>query len=294
MLRRRKFTIGILMCAIAGIVFAAFTRGWGPRPFGRAAADFARMQAQGESLCVQFHGDAAFLVKDLVSSGEAGYRSDEPFIAASIIKIPILAVALRAVERGQRSLEERVTIRRRDICGGSGVLKAAQVPAEVSFAELLTLMVTRSDNTATNKVIEMLGMDLLRSEFTALDLRQTVLERKMMDFVSRRKGKENYTSAADIVSVLEGFYRRRLPHAEFALSILKEQQVDDRLPRYLPEEIPVAHKTGLERGVVHDAGIVFTAQGDYIICVLTGEVRNYRAAKKFIAEFSLFTYNLYN
>jgi len=118
-----------------------------------------------------------------------------------------------------------------------------------------------------------------------------------MDFSQRKKGVENYTNPADIAYILEKIYRGELVNkklSKLALSFLKKQKVNDRLPRYLPDGVIVAHKTGLERGVVHDAGIVFTPKGDYLICVLVKGTKSYSRAKKFIAQFSLLTYNLYN
>ena len=124
----------------------------------------------------------------------------------------------------------------------------------------------------------------------------TTLKRKMMDFDSRARGIENYTTTSDLAYVLEKIYRQDFlgqQLSQIALALLKGQRVKDRLPRYLPQNIVVAHKTGLEKGIVHDAGIVFTPKGNYIICVLTHKLGNYSEAKKFIADLSLLTYNLY-
>ena len=129
-----------------------------------------------------------------------------------------------------------------------------------------------------------------------MGLTETALHRRLMDFSKRKQGVENYSSAYDISLVLEKSYDQKLISKElsrFGLKLLKKQKVNDRLPRYLPKDIVVAHKTGLERGVVHDAGIIFTPQGDYIITVLVKGEKNYRKAKKFIAQISGLTYNLY-
>jgi beta-lactamase class A len=119
----------------------------------------------------------------------------------------------------------------------------------------------------------------------------------MMDFSQRSNGVENYTAASDIVYLLEKIYNKQLidrAYSELILSFLKKQKIKDRIPRYLPKGVIVAHKTGLERGIVHDAGIVFSPKDDYIICVLTKKVKVYSKAKKFIAQLSLLTYkNLY-
>lgn len=240
---------------------------------------------------------SSFFIKDLGFPGLTLKKdSNIPFPAASIIKLPILAAAFKAVDQGLVSLDQKVAIHHSDISNGSGRLKTYKLPYVLSFQELLELMISVSDNTATNKVISLLGFKFINDTFAELGLDATVLARKMMDFKQRRKEIENYTCSKDIVFILDKIYHRRLVNkklSELALSFLKKQKVRDRIPRYLPEGVVVAHKTGLERGVVHDAGIVFSQGGDYIICVLAKKNTSFKQAKKFIAQVSLLTYNLY-
>ena len=239
----------------------------------------------------------AFVIKRLgFLEPELLYNANQKFPAASLIKVPILAAAFYAVGEKKVSLEELVTIRKKDVAGGSGELKAFSLPKKFTFAKLLELMISSSDNTATNKVIEILDFEYINSIFKRLGLTETTLVRKMMDFSQRKNGVENYTSAADISYLLEKIYKKKLVNqklSKLALTFLKKQKVNDRLPRYLPTEVVVAHKTGLERGVVHDAGIIFTSNGDYLICVLVKGGKSYALAKKFIAQLSLLAYNLY-
>jgi len=240
----------------------------------------------------------AFVIKKLGPlSPKLLHNAQKQFPAASLMKLPILAAAFYAISEKRISLEELVTIRKNDITGGSGKLKSLSLPKKFTFAQLLELMISSSDNTATNKVIEILDFMYINSIFKRLGLNDTVLARKMMDFSQRKNGIENYTSAADISYLLEKIYKGGVVNSKLsnlALTFLKKQMVNDRLPRYLPPEVAVAHKTGLERGVVHDAGIIFAPNGDYIICVLVRGTKSYAPAKKFIAQLSLLAYNLYN
>ncbi len=210
--------------------------------------------------------------------------------------MPILAVILQAVKENKFSLDDEIVIKRKDITGGSGIIKGMKVPVNLTLRKILELMITRSDNTAANKVIDLLGYDYINNSFNRLGLADTFLKRKMMDFSLRKKGVENYTTARDISVILEKLYSKQLvdeSSSELMISLLKNQKVNNRIPRFLPKGVIVAHKTGLERGVVHDAGIVFTGKGDYIICVLVKNVKNFKNAKKLIAQLSLLTYNLY-
>jgi beta-lactamase class A len=99
-----------------------------------------------------------------------------------------------------------------------------------------------------------------------------------------------------MADILEKIYRKTCvsPEAsEKCLECLKDQKVNDRIPRYLPRTITVAHKTGLENKVCHDAGIVFTGKGNVLICVLTEGDTGAVIAKRMIARISAAVYRLY-
>jgi len=260
-------------------------------------ADFVLLTQAVEELDRGFSGEINFLVKDLaLFTRVSALNEDEPVAAASLLKVPIMAAAMQAAKQGKISLSRKVTISRKDITGGSGIIKGMKLPAKLTWSELLKIMITRSDNTATNKVISELGLDYINDCFHDLGLEQTGLQRKMMDFSLRKKGVENYTTASEIGFLLEKIARKELISRQFSelmLAWLKAQTINNRLPRYLPENVEVAHKTGLEKGVVHDAGIVFCDKGSYVICVLTNGVRNNSRAKNIIARASLLAYRMY-
>jgi beta-lactamase class A len=228
---------------------------------------------------------------------EFAYNQSEKIAAASLIKLPILAVALKAIDEGYLNFDQEVYITSKDITGGSGIFKKIEMPFNLTFKELLSFMIIISDNTATNKVIDILGIDYINKAFLDFGLEDTTLRRKMMDFSGRSKGIENYTSSRDIVKILKGIYYKQLvnqQYSQFMRNLLSRQQYNDRIAYFLPKEVEVAHKTGLEKGVVHDAGIIYGKKNDFIICVLTKDVKNYQKAKKFIANVSQLSYNLLN
>lgn len=256
-------------------------------------------QAENEVCAVirECAGAYSFAVKDLDNpflkiSGQEQRR----FVAASLIKLPILAGAFFAVEGGKISLEDECVLKKKDIARGSGILKHGRLPRRITFKRLLECMITRSDNTAANKIIDILGFDYINSICEKLGLKETALNRKIMDLDARRKGVENYISCRDAVYLLEKIYRKELvgaSYSEMMLSFLAGQKINDRIPKYLPKEATVAHKTGLEKNVVADAGIVFTTSGDYIICVISSDFPDYKTAKDCIAKISLAVYNTF-
>jgi beta-lactamase class A len=243
-----------------------------------------------------FQGTLGFVIKDLRTGRAMARNQDRPFPSASMVKVPIMAACLKAVEEGRISLEEALTLKRTDKVRGSGVLRAAPAGTPVTIEKLLQLMITDSDNTAANMLIDLLGFDYLGGMFREFGLERTNLSRKMMDFRSRARGIENYTTPREMADILEKMYRRTCvsPQAsEKCLAVLKEQKVNDRIPRYLPRKTAVAHKTGLEHKVCHDAGIVFTERGDVLICVLTEGNTGAVIAKRMIARIASRVYKLY-
>jgi len=244
-----------------------------------------------------FTGDFSLVFKDLNNPFlEFANNKDKEFPAASLIKVPIVTAALFAVKEGKLRLDEEFILEIKDVTSGSGILKNGGFPRRITLRELLELMISRSDNTATNKVIGILGFGYINDAFKKFNLQYTILNRKIMDFKARKKGIENYTSCRDLVYIFEKIYKREMIDAsssDLMISFLKKQEINDRIPKYLPKDIAVAHKTGLAKNVVGDVGIVFSGCSDYIICVITTGFSNYRAAKDFIAKSSLVVYNTF-
>ena len=222
------------------------------------------------------------------------HNISDKFPAASLIKVPIMAAVFDEVSGGKLNLNSEFTLDKKDITPGSGVLKYHKVPFKITLRKLIEFMITKSDNTAANKIIDILGFGYINSFFVNIGLKDTSIRRKMMDFLSRRRGIENYTSSRDMAYVLKRIYKKELVNTCYSrkmLSLLKRQSINGRIPRYLPVRVVVAHKTGLEKNVVSDAGIVFSKSYDYIICVMASNFRSYKQAKDFIAKLSLTVYN---
>ena len=242
----------------------------------------------------RFKGEAGIVVRDLRFNWEISHNKDRLFASASLAKIPIMCACFLAAEEGKINLDQQVVLKNSDKFTGSGILKDIRPGAIFSVEELIELMVDDSDNTATNILTNLVGIDYLNKVFNSLGLKHTNLSRRVADFSLRDQGVENYTTAEDISLLLEKIYRRSLISrdlSEKCLRVLKLQRVNDRIPKYLPLDVTVAHKTGLERNVCHDAGIVFCCKGDFLICVLTKHVNpSAVASKNFIARTALATY----
>jgi beta-lactamase class A len=226
-----------------------------------------------------------------VESGRAWRHNEHLRLpSASLIKLPILATFWETVEAGRLDPSERVSVSAEALrVEGTGVLKALAPGLQPTWDDLATLMITVSDNVATNLIIDRLGMDTIQSWIDKAGLAETRLERRMMDRAAMSAGRGNWTSAADIEALLSavtaGTCVSRAASRQMRRA-LDAQQIQDRLPRRLSEGLLVANKTGNFADVIHDAGIVTWANRTLVIAVLTQGVRPAWQAMDAIAEIS--------
>ncbi|MCM8796043.1 MAG: class A beta-lactamase-related serine hydrolase [Candidatus Omnitrophica bacterium] len=263
---------------------------------GRNAA-WQRLQRDLQTQISQFKGEVGIVIKDMETDWEFSYEKTRLFPSASLAKIPLMAACFLAVEQGQIKLNRHIKLKAADKLSGSGLLKEMPAGTTFSIERLIGLMIYESDNTATHIITHLMGIDYLNKMFESFGLKNTRLSRRIADYHLRNKGVENYTTAEDMALLLDKIYHRKLGDklvSDRCISLLKLTRINDRIPKYLPVEITVAHKTGLEHGICHDAGIVFSRNGDFIIVVLTKHTdANSAAAKEFIAKISLCTYNYF-
>ena len=208
--------------------------------------------------------------------------------SASLIKLPILAAFWEAVEAGRVDPTERVSVSAEALrVEGTGVLKALAPGLQPTWSDLATLMITVSDNVSTNRIIDRLGMDAIQGWIDKAGLADTRLERRMMDRSAMAAGRGNWTSAADVETLLSGVGAGTCVSVEASRRMrqaLEAQQIQDRLPRRLGDGARAANKTGNFAEVIHDAGFVTWPGGTLVIAVLTQGVRPLWQAMDAIAE----------
>lgn len=238
-----------------------------------------------------FKGDAGIVIKDLTTGWELSHQKERLFAAASLSKVPLMAACLVAADEGRIGLGRTIALRTSDKLSGSGTLKDLPAGTPFTVEKLIGLMIYESDNTATHMLTNLFGLDALNAAFSGFGLQHTRLSRKIADYGARDRGLENYTTAGDMALILEKIYRKQLGSpfvSEQSVNTLKLTRTNDRIPRYLPAELTIAHKTGLENGICHDAGIVYTRKGDLIVAVLTGHGNpDSVPSKDFIANVAL-------
>ena len=154
-------------------------------------------------------------------------------------------------------------------------------------------MIISSDNTACNVLIDILGMDNINSTIKSLNMNNTILERKMMDYKSIEAGKNNYTSLQDMLILFEGLYKGNIASKEIcrrALNTLKNQRDNGMLKRYIKDNIVLANKTGELDDLNNDVGIIYTKKMDYFIGVFVQDLNSNDEGYKIIGDISKIAY----
>jgi beta-lactamase class A len=293
-LPRTRWVQGLLVVFLLGIIAYFSFQIW---TYQKRSVGWKFLAQKTTGAVANFPGETGLVIEDLKYGFKIEINPDKLFASASLVKLPIMASCFYAVEEGRIKLSQTQTLKTQHRVLGSGRLKDMPVGSKFTVENLIERMISESDNTATNMLIDLLGFDYLNACFQKLGLKHTNISRRMMDFRSRRIGQENFTNAQDLASLLEKIYQGKLInpyYSQKALAFLKQQQIRDRIPARLPSDTLVAHKTGLEKKVCHDCGIVFTGKGDFLVCVLTKHKnKTAKSAKEFIRQIALAVYSYY-
>ncbi|MBS1842546.1 MAG: metallo-hydrolase family protein [Acidobacteria bacterium] len=258
---------------------------------------FQKLDATVQSESRNFDGVLGVYLLDLAANHEISVNADETFPTASIIKIAILAELFHQAQQGKLNLNDPYTLQSSDLVGGSGISQALTPGAtKLTLRDVAALMISVSDNSMTNVLINRLGMDNVNALLDSLGLTHTRLRRKMMDLKAAAEGRENVATPREIALLLEALYKGKVLNKQFTedffnlLAVHKESYI----PRYLPEDLRVANKPGELEGVRNDCGLVFTGKRPYILCAMSTYVRREQDAGDAIARISLTAYQLFD
>jgi len=216
---------------------------------------------------------------------------------ASSIKIAILAELYRQAQQGKVQLMDFYTLQSRDLVGGSGI-SSVLTPGQtrLTLRDVAGLMISVSDNSATNVIIDRVGMENVNAFLDSLGLTHMRLRRKMMDLKAAEEGRENTSSQREMMLLLEAVYRGKVlnkPMTEDFLTLLCVHK-ESYIPRELPEDLKVANKPGELEGVRNDSGIVFLGKRPYVISVMTTYLRREKDGGDAIIKISNAAYQMFD
>ncbi len=248
-----------------------------------------KFQEKLEQLSEGLDGVPGVAIKDLRSGDVFLVNGDEVFPQASVIKVPLLVTLYERVHRGEIKLNRAIKLVPEQVVGGSGVLQELDdYRATLSVYDLAVLMITLSDNTATNILIDLVGMDAVNGLMDRLGLTHTRLQRKMMDIDAAKAGRENLSTPREMMTLLEILYRgEQLSRdvCEGALQVLRKPKRGD-LRAGIPAGVPLANKTGGLFRIRNEVGLVQFEPNPYVIVVMTKLLADESEGSRFIQAVS--------
>jgi beta-lactamase class A len=240
--------------------------------------------------------NCSIFAKSMATGEVFAIRETEQYPAASVIKLCVLIELIRQAHAGKFKLDDPITVTQ-DTGGerGSGILKHLRMPLSLSAYNLATLMIIYSDNTASNRCIDLVGFDNVNSTLAKLGTKGTVLRRYFIGAAVDNPLADNMITTMDLGLLLEKMHRKELVSAgasDQMLTILKKQQHNERIPGHLPQNTVVAHKTGTQPRTAHDAGIVYPGNGkDYVVSIVVTGVPARPIGSTMIADLSAVIYD---
>lgn len=225
-------------------------------------------------------------VKDLNDGFELDINKSVIYTAASVNKIPILAALYYSAQKGDVDLDATITLQKDDIQDyGTGSIRYDPPGTVYSIKTLARLMMQKSDNTAAYIIANhILSVDIILSLVNTWGLTQT-------DIIN------NKTSNNDMAILMEKIIHEKIANKALTqemLSLLKDSDFEDRLPKLLPKDTNTYHKIGTEIGAVHDVGVIVTPKKSYYIGIFTSDITDEEQAADLEAKVSKAIYDFLN
>jgi beta-lactamase class A len=236
-------------------------------------------------------------ITDLTTGDEFLLRENEVFAQASSIKIAVLAELYRQAQQGRLKLTDLYTVQASDLVADSDIMGGLTPGVtRLTLRDLATMMVAVSDNSATNVLIDRVGMENVNALLDSLGLTHTRLRRKMMDLEAAKQGRENISTPREMMTLLASIYHGKVLNkdAQADFFTMLSTNKDSWIPRDLPAGLKIADKPGALEAVRNDSGIVFVEGRPYVICVMTAFLRNERDGEAAISKVSLAAWQMFD
>jgi beta-lactamase class A len=266
----------------------------------KQAVLWEKLGARINEIDQKLDGVLGVAILDINSGHTFLLHSDEVFAQASSIKITVLAELYRQAQRSgtaDAKLSDLYTVQSADVVPDSDIMGGLTPGVtRITNHDLATMMVAVSDNSATNVLIDRVGMKNVNDLMASLGLTHTLLRRKMMDIQAASEGRENVSTPREMMTLLADIYHGKVLNKETTENFFKmlSTHKDSFLPRLLPDSVRIANKPGELEAVRNDSGIVFVPNRPYVICVMTAYLRNERDGENAISNISEAAYQMFD
>ncbi|HEY2456909.1 MAG TPA: serine hydrolase, partial [Candidatus Acidoferrum sp.] len=261
-------------------------------------AKLAGAQAQIEKRIAESHADVGIAFRMLDGKSEYFFHADEPFHAASTMKVPVMIELFHQVQEGKLHLDDTITIHNEfhSIVDGSPFKLDPAVDSEAELykadgqlrtvAQLCDLMITVSSNLATNLIIEKLGVENIRNSVQRLHADGMHVLRGVEDQKAYDKGLNNTTTARGLQILMTAIAENKAVDASASqqmVEMLERQKFNEGIPAGLPPGTRVAHKTGEITKIHHDAAIVY-APRPFVLVILVRGIEDIKQSSALMAD----------
>ena len=236
-------------------------------------------------------------IVDLTDGHKYLLHANDVYPQASSIKICVLAELYRQAQQGKLKLTDLYTVNAADLVQDSDIMGGLTPGVtQITLRDLATMMVAVSDNSATNVLIDRVGMENVNAFLKAQGLRDTRLRRKMMDLKAAAEGRENVSTPNEMLNLLQALYRGEVLNREMTDDFFKvlSTHKDSWIPRNLPDDLKIADKPGALEGVRNDSGVIFVDKRPYVLCVMTTYLHRERDGEEAISNISLAAWRMFD
>lgn len=251
---------------------------------------WSRMTQDITNMASEVDGRVGVFIRSLRTGDTFSLRGEEAFPAASTIKLALLLELYRQPQAAEKApkarLADEYVLQAKDLAEDSAILGNLKPGTRLTNRDLAVFTVVVSDNSATNILIDRLGMDRVNGTLARLGLKTTRLRRKMMDVQAAREGRENLSTPRELADLLGAIHHGPYLTQEARADLMRLLRTpkDGFLTRLLPEDLPVANKPGVLPGVRNDVGIVFLKDHPFVIAVMCSHLREERQGEAAIAR----------
>jgi beta-lactamase class A len=220
-----------------------------------------------------YNGIAGLYVRDLEGDFGYGIRPDERFFTASVIKVPVMVAVYRKVDEGQLSFSQEVEIKEEDWAAGAGWLQWEKAGTRQTVGDLLLLMMTQSDNVATNALVRIVGgPDHVNEVARSMGAENTLLYQKVSSERGAVPALDNRSTPRDLATMMQKIAEGKAASEKscgYMIDLMHENKLDWWLDAGLPEGVDAANKAGWLYRVYDETGIVQHDGHGYVITIMT-------------------------
>src|SRR3974390_242080 len=251
----------------------------------------------------ELNGTMGVAIMDLTDCRTLLLNADAVFAQASCIKVTVLAELYRQQQQyeggatGRAKLTDLYTVNASDLVADSSIMGGLTPSVtRVTNRDLATFMVAVSDNSATNVLIDQVGMPNVNAMLDSLGLTHTRLQRKIMDVQAAKTGRKHLSPPREMTTFFADLYQGKVLNKALTDEYFKQLAIpkESDIRRFIPDDVMIADKPGELAGVRNGIGVVFATNRPFVIVVMTAYLQHERDGNDAIAKIAGAAYEYFD